>query len=98
MVIFTGRRVGMTECKTCKHKGTNTHICDECASYYSMYEKKIVTNAERIRSMSIEEMAEFFEQIVSGNRDVIGINCGNYRCKSWNCTECISIWLQSEAE
>lgn len=56
------------------------------------------TNANRIREMSDEELAEFLEQIVSGNRNVIGINCGNSKCESWKCTECIYKWLQSEVE
>lgn len=56
------------------------------------------TNADRIRAMDDKELAEFLEQIVSGNRNVIGINCGNSKCESWKCTECISMWLQSEAE
>ena len=56
------------------------------------------TNADRIRSFSDEELAEFLEKIVSGNRDEIGINCGNSKCEEWKCTECISKWLQSEVE
>ena len=56
------------------------------------------TNADCIRSMSDEELAEFLEKIVSGNRDEIGINCGNSKCEEWKCTECISKWLQSEVE
>ena len=59
---------------------------------------KSKTNADRIRAMDDKELAEFLEQIVSGNRNVIGINCGNSKCESWKCTECISMWLQSEAE
>ena len=53
------------------------------------------TNANRIRSMGDDELAEFLEKIVSGNRDEIGINCGNSKCEEWKCTECISKWLQS---
>ena len=56
------------------------------------------TNADRIRSFSDKELAEFLEKIVSGNRDEIGINCGNSKCEEWKCTECISKWLQSEVE
>ena len=56
------------------------------------------TNANRIRSMGDDELAEFLEKIVSGNRDEIGINCGNSKCEEWKCTECISKWLQSEVE
>ena len=60
--------------------------------------EKPKTNADGIRSFSAEELAEFLEKIVSGNRDEIGINCGNYKCEEWKCTECISKWLQSEVE
>lgn len=56
------------------------------------------SKADKIRSMNDEELAEFLEKIVSGNRDIIGINCGNSKCESWKCTECISMWLQSKAE
>lgn len=56
------------------------------------------TNADKIRAMSDEELAELLEKIVSGNRDVIGINCGNSKCENWKCTECIGRWLQSKAE
>lgn len=85
----------MPECKTCKHKGINTHICDECASYYSMYEKKIVTNADRIRSMTDEELAEFF-----ASKSPCDYYC-NYRkkcCSEISCKQGILEWLQSEAE
>ena len=61
-------------------------------------QRKKQTNADRIRSFSDEELAEFLEKIVSGNRDEIGINCGNSKCEEWKCTECISQWLQSEVE
>lgn len=67
-------------------------------SGYKPRKQRMRTNADRIRSMSDEELAEFFEKIVSGNRDEIGINCGNYKCEEWKCTECISKWLQSEVE
>ena len=60
--------------------------------------EKPKTNADRIRSFSDEELAEFLEKIVSGNRDEIGIDCGNSKCEEWKCTECISKWLQSEVE
>ena len=61
-------------------------------------QRKKQTNADRIRSFSDEELAEFLEKIVSGNRDEIGINCGNSKCEEWKCTECISKWLQSDVQ
>ena len=78
---------------TCGRTYINTSNCKQCTCGN---EKQ--TNADRIRSMSDEELAEFIEEIVSGNRNVIGINCGNSKCESWKCTECISMWLQSEVE
>lgn len=79
----------MPECKICKHKGINTHICDECASYYSMYEKKIVTNADRIRSMTDEELGKAMFNFIlnaASNPDFIMSPQG------------YTDWLQSEAE
>lgn len=90
----------MAECKTCKHKGTNTHICDECASDYSMYEKKIVTNADRIRSMTDEELADFIDY----NEVDCARFCPDYKAGcSWTCKhnqgkDFLLKWLQSEAE
>lgn len=91
----------MVDCKSCEYETmcvmpefirNNLKAC----KVYEPKEKK--TNADRIRSMSDEELAEFLEKIVSGNRDVIGINCVNSKCENWKCTECIGRWLQSEAE
>lgn len=67
-------------------------------STHSVKSVKKKTRADVIRSMNDEELAEFLEKIVSGSRDVIGINCGNSKCENWKCTECIGRWLQSEAE
>lgn len=69
-----------------------------CIPVKSYRIKQKITNADKIRSMSNDELAEFLEKIVSGKRDTIGINCGNSKCESWKCTECISMWLQSKAE
>lgn len=83
----------MADCKTCKHKGTNTHHCDECSSDYDMYERKIVTNAMRIRSMSDEELADFI------NRKIACNCCSAKHCNSdKSCEVDILQWLQSEAE
>lgn len=89
----------MADCRKCKHNYKmpgDEPRCNRMCDGESDFEP--ITNADRIRAMSDEELAEFLEQIVSGNRNVIGINCGNSKCESWKCTECISMWLQSEAE
>ena len=54
-----------------------------------------MNNADRIRNMTNEEMAEFLENVISGHREEIGIKCGNDKCDSWKCTECILTWLDS---
>ena len=84
-------------CINCKYGMTTDDYehcgnCDKGSNFVKM------SNADRIRSMSDEELAEFLEKIVSGNRDVIGINCGDSKCEIIKCTGCIKVWLQSEAE
>lgn len=78
----------MADCKTCKHKGTNTHYCDECSSDYDMYERKIVTNAMRIRAMSDEELAQHFSELLRTAQEYE--YCVD--AKEW------LKWLQEEAE
>ena len=85
-----------TKCGKCKIQ-RGRPVCNSCFSY-DKFIPIAITNADRIRSMSDEELAEFLEKILSGNRDEIGINCGNSKCKEWKCTECISKWLQSEVD
>ena len=80
-----------TKCGKCKIQRSKP-ICNSCRGYNKFIP---MTQADCIRSMSDEELAEFLEKIVSGNRDEIGINCGNSKCEEWKCTECISKWLQS---
>lgn len=51
----------MSICSECKHKGELSHVCDECIGG-EMYEKTVITNADKIRSMTDEELAEFLEK------------------------------------
>lgn len=92
----------MADCKTCEHKGTNTHYCDECSSDYDMYERKIVTNADRIRAMSDEELAkERIDRIdIYTNSDLkefIGDFAGIVNSDEEAIQKELE-WLQSEAE
>ena len=48
----------MSKCKECKNKNKSTHICDECIDG-EMFERKITTQADKIRFMNDEELAEF---------------------------------------
>ena len=57
-----------------------------------------MTNADKIRNMTNEDLADFLEKVISGNREEIGIKCGNDKCDSWKCTECIYTWLNKVIE
>ena len=82
----------MEDCESCKNFDETT-ICLECNSG-SNFEEVIVTNAERIRSMSDEELAGFLCKISS---------CHPNTCPAY--TACMSkvrigmkYWLQSEVK
>lgn len=86
----------MSKCKECKNKNKSTHICDECIDG-EMFERKITTQADKIRFMNDEELASYFlsntgcsccEKITNG--------CGlkkDISCRNW-----MMQWLQSEVE
>ena len=71
-------------CKLCKYENCSMESkeCIRCKqNAVDKYTR--MTNADRIRSFSDEELAEFLEKILSGNRDEIGVNCGNSKCEEW---------------
>lgn len=49
----------MAGCATCLHKNVHPNVCEDCLGG-THYKSKIKTNADRIRSMTDEELAEFF--------------------------------------
>ena len=57
-----------------------------------------MNNADRIRNMTNEELADLFDKVISGHREEIGIKCGNDKCDSWKCTECILTWLKTSID
>lgn len=86
----------MVLCDTCKHLGNMASWpCEDCLQG-DRYERKPTTNADRIRAMSDEELAEAFERSCpndSGNR------CCAYFAKGSNgCFNCWLDWLRQEAE
>ena len=60
------------------------------------YERK-QTNADRIRSMNDEELAEFIEQISTDSMDTISFGTKDYE-EIWEHKETALKWLQSEVE
>lgn len=79
------------DCKLCKDYNTevNCYHCEDGSKF------KKINNFEKIRNMSIEEMADFASHYVSCGycdaRQPYG-NCGK------TCKERLLNWLQSEAE
>ena len=71
-------------------KPFNANYCPNCGAI--MIEPKPQTNADRIRNMTDEELAEFF----SSRCDIrVGIEaCDN----ASNCKKCFFEWLQAEVE
>ena len=66
---------------------------DECFELVDMK----ATNADRIRNMSDEELAEFIEQISTDSMETISFGTKEYE-EIWEHKETALEWLQSEAE
>ena len=91
----------MAKCKNCIN--LQNHWCDmvadspdenaerECCTYERM------TNADKIRSMSDEELAEFIEQVSTDSMETISFGTKEYE-EIWEHKETALQWLQSEVE
>ena len=75
----------------CKHNrnSRDNEPCCRCDSRH--------TNADRIRNMSDEELAEFIEQISTDSMETISFGTKEYK-EIWERKETALEWLQSEAE
>ena len=60
-------------------------------------QRKKQTNADRIRSFSDEELAEFIEQISTDSMETISFGTKEYE-EIWEHKETALQWLQSEVE
>lgn len=82
-------------CSGCKYehlKGSEKPCCDCANMYMDKYEP--ITNADRVRNMSDEELAKWIDTITACRHcayEVAG-------CGGKNCVEGILQYLQSEAE
>ena len=82
-----------------------TEMCGKCsriANGYTDYYESICafsdqTNADRIRSFSDEELAEFIEQVSTDSMDTISFGTKDYE-EIWEHKETALQWLQSEVE
>ena len=75
----------------CKHN-RNSRDNEPCCRCYSRK-----TNADRIRNMSDEELAEFIEQISTDSMETISFGTKEYK-EIWERKETALEWLQSEVE
>ena len=75
----------------CKHN-SNSRDNEPCCRCDSRH-----TNADRIRNMSDEELAEFIEQISTDSMETISFGTKEYK-GIWERKETALEWLQSEAE
>lgn len=80
------------ECKECR----NLHDTQKCSSCYDGSKFQKHTNADRIRSMSDEELAEFLHNFNDCDCCLIEI-CNEGTC-GIGCTEGILKWMKSEAK
>ena len=82
-----------------------TEMCGKCSrisnGYTDYYESICAfsdqTNADRIRSFSDEELAEFIEQVSSDSMDTFSFGTKDYE-EIWEHKETALQWLQSEVE
>ena len=85
-------------CKLCKyeHCSMESKECIGC-KHNSVDKYKRMTQADRIRSMSDEELAEFIEQVSTDSMETISFGTKEYE-EIWEHKETALKWLQSEAE
>ena len=88
-------------CFTCKKDAEKCKVYHHCGSDCPKHEYRKITNADLIRSMSDEELAEFLDNLTDNCcRCAEHQNCGNCQigldAKTGFCD--IKKWLQSEAE
>lgn len=95
-------------CKTCCHDDRDIGFCDKCYYNYILEEKGIppteyeakltpMTNADRIRAMTDEELANFLDRVEMGDIDYSKTFCD--LCEGqFDCDDCRLWWLKKEAD
>lgn len=82
-------------CNTCKKDANKCDVWHNCGSDCSGHDEKVKTNADRIRSMTDEELAEFISKYFSCEYEcAVRDKCGS----DWDCKRATIDWLQSEVE
>ena len=84
-----------TKCGKCKIQ-RGRPVCNSCFSY-DKFIPIAITNADRIRSFSDEELANFIEQVSTDSMETISFGTKEYE-EIWEHKETALQWLQSEVE
>ena len=84
-----------TKCGKCKIQRKRP-VCNSCFSY-DKFIPIAITNADRIRAMSDDELAEFIEQVSTDSMETISFGTKEYE-EIWEHKETALQWLQSEVE
>ena len=82
------------ECKTCANFNVDDRPCKWCIGG-DFYQKKVITNADKIRKLSDEELANFIEDAVCPPELIWK---PPYECEKDMCPKCWLAWLQAEVE
>ena len=85
-----------TGCNNCKHTNVDArdYPCNECKNAIITFDHyKPMTNADRIRNMSDEELAE----LIHTNNFICAEMQENTKCQI-ECKKCLLQWLQAEVK
>lgn len=82
----------MPGCATCLHKNVHPNVCSDCLGGTHFLPRKF-TNADRIRAMSDEELAELLDVGCDLARNG---TCPNAETPLMSCRECWLDWLIQE--
>lgn len=81
----------MAGCASCLHKNVHPNVCSDCVGG-THFKPRNKTNADRIRAMSDDELAELISS------DFCEIICSpNTNCQYEDCRGKILNWLRQEA-
>ena len=87
-------------CKLCKYENCSMES-EECLGCKQNAVDKYVriTNADRIRSMSDEKLAELLDSVDNGGIRALDVDYPCDECtQKTKCEDCFKEWLQSEVE
>lgn len=79
----------------CKYYTGMSNYAEKCKDF----EEKKRTNANKIRSMSDEELAELLDSVDNGGIRALDVDYPCDECtQKTECEDCFKEWLQSEVE